>query len=235
MLKNAVHFGHRPTKWNPKMKSYIHGKHSGVHVFDLNKTAQALENASEFLKTLSKENKTVLFVSTKQQAVEVVEETAKACGMPHITHKWVPGLLTNFDTIKKRIKYLKDLKDQEAAGEFEKYTKKEALSLHKTIVKLQTALGGVQEMKKRPHALIVIDVVRDKIAVKEAFKLGIPIIGIVDSNADPSEITHPIPGNDDAISSITFLVNYLGEALGKKSAAAKPKAPSTKEAAPPKK
>ena len=189
MLKSAVHFGHRPTKWNPKMKSYIYGKHSGVHVFDLNKTADALVKAQEFLKECRKGNKTVLFVSTKQQAMNVVEEVAQECGMPHITHKWVPGLLTNFSTIKKRIKYLKDLKDQEAKGEFEKYTKKEALNLHKTIVKLQTALGGVQEMHERPDALIVIDVVRDEISVKEASKLGIPIIGIVDSNANPAIIT----------------------------------------------
>ncbi len=220
MLKNAVHFGHRPSKWNPKMKPYIYGKHSGVHVFDLNKTAKALGEACDFLQKTRKEGKTVLFVSTKQQAIDVVREAAEECGMPYITHKWVPGLLTNFSTIKKRIQYLKDLKDQEASGEFEKYTKKEALTLHKTIVKLQTALGGVQEMKEKPDALIVIDVVRDEIAVREAAKLGIPIVAIVDSTADPSSITHPIPGNDDAISSITFLIQTLGNALGKKKAAA---------------
>jgi small subunit ribosomal protein S2 len=219
MLANAVHFGHRPSKWNPKMASYIHGKHSGVHVFDLNKTASALKTASDFLSGLSKEGKTILFVSTKQQAVHIVEEVATQCGMPHITHKWVPGLLTNFSTIKERIKYLKDLKDQESKGEFEKYTKKEALNLHKTIIKLQTALGGVQEMSKRPDALFIVDVVRDKIAVKEAAKLGIPIVGIVDSNADPSEIDFPIPGNDDAILSIGFLTKKIGEAIGKKKTA----------------
>jgi small subunit ribosomal protein S2 len=219
MLKSGVHFGHRPTKWNPKMAPFIYGRHSGVHVFDLNKTAEALQDACEFLKTLSKEGKTVLFVGTKQQATRIVEEVAVDCGMPHITHKWVPGLLTNFSTIKQRIKYLKSLKEQKKAGDFDKYTKKEALQLEKTIVKLQAALGGVEDMEKKPDALFVIDVVRDNIAVKEAKKLGIPIIAVVDSNADPSEITHPIPGNDDAINSISFLVKMAGEAMGKKKAA----------------
>ena len=136
--------------------------------------------------------------------------------MPKITQKWVPGLLTNFNTIKTRIKYLKDLKVQQNAGDFDKYTKKEALSLTKTIKKLQTALGGVEEMDKRPDALFVVDVLRDSIAVEEANKLGIPIVGVVDSNANPSNITYPIPGNDDAINSIQFLTKIIGEAIGKK-------------------
>ncbi len=219
MLKNAVHFGHRPSKWNPKMSRFIHGKHSGVHVFDLNQTAQKLQEALDFLKTYSKEGKTILFVSTKQQAVEIVRDTAEGCDMPYITHKWVPGLLTNFGTIKERIKYLKTLKSQEVSGEFEKYTKKEALYRHKTIIKLQIALGGVQEMNKKPDALFVVDAVRDKIAVKEASKLGIPIVAITDSNADPDGVTYPIPGNDDAIKSITFFLTKVGEAIGKKKTA----------------
>ncbi|MBT7484619.1 30S ribosomal protein S2, partial [Candidatus Peregrinibacteria bacterium] len=218
MLKNAVHFGHRPSKWDPKMKSFIHGKHSGVHVFDLNQTATMLKEAQDFLKKCSNEGKTILFVSTKQKAIEIVRDTAESCGMPYITHKWVPGLLTNFGTIKKRIKHLKDLKSQELNGDFEKYTKKEALERHKTIIKLQTALGGVQEMNKKPDALFVVDVVRDQISVKEASKLGIPIVAIVDSNADPSTITYPIPGNDDAVKSITFLVEQIGAAIGPKKA-----------------
>lgn len=215
MLKAGVHFGHRPTKWNPKMKSFLHGKHSGVHVFDLNKTAQGLEDACEFLKKCRKEGKVVLFVGTKQQATRTVQEVAEGCGMPHITHKWVGGLLTNFSNIKKRIKYLKDLRIQEEAGDFDKYTKKEALTLRKTIAKLENALGGVSEMAKKPDALIVVDVVRDNIAVSEAKKLGIPVIAMLDSNADPSGITYPIPANDDAINSIQFVIQALGSALGK--------------------
>jgi small subunit ribosomal protein S2 len=219
MLKNGVHFGHRPTKWNPKMAPYIYGRHSGVHVFDLNKTADALKAADEFLKQCSKEGKTVLFVGTKQQATQIVRDMAEECGMPYITHKWVPGLLTNFDTIKKRIKYLKDLKSQKLAGDFDKYTKKEGLKLEKTTKKLQDALGGVEEMNRRPDALFIVDVVRDSIAVKEAKKLNIPIVGVVDSNADPSPITYPIPGNDDAVNSIKFLVSAIGKSLGKKKVA----------------
>jgi small subunit ribosomal protein S2 len=144
---------------------------------------------------------------------------AEECGMPYITHKWVPGLLTNFDTIKKRIKYLKDLKSQKLAGDFDKYTKKEGLKLEKTTKKLQDALGGVEEMNRRPDALFIVDVVRDSIAVKEAKKLNIPIVGVVDSNADPSPITYPIPGNDDAVNSIKFLVSAIGKSLGKKKVA----------------
>lgn len=216
MLKNGVHFGHRPTKWNPKMAPYIFGKYSGVHVFDLNKTASALDGACEFLKKAGKEDKTILFVGTKQQATRIVQEVAEACGMPYINRKWVPGLLTNFTTIKKRIKYLTDLKEQERMGDFEKYTKKEALSLKKTIQKLEDALGGVQKMNKRPDAVIIVDVVRDLIAVKEAQKLGIPLIAVCDSNGDPSGIEFAIPGNDDGINSITFLMSALGNALGKK-------------------
>ena len=216
MIKNAVHFGHKPSKWNPKMKPYIYGKYDGVHVFDLNKTANALEVATEFLHQCVREGKTVLFVSTKAQAIQIMKDTAEACGMPYITHKWVPGLLTNFATIKKRIKYLRDLKEQDASGELDKYTKKEALKMRKTIIKLQEALGGLENLTKRPDVLFLVDVVRDHIAVEEANKLNIPIVAIVDSNGDPTRITYPIPGNDDAINSLEFLVKKIGDALEKK-------------------
>ncbi|HCW32082.1 MAG: 30S ribosomal protein S2, small subunit ribosomal protein S2 [Candidatus Peregrinibacteria bacterium GW2011_GWF2_39_17] len=213
MLKNAVHFGHRPSKWNPKMAPYIYGKYSGVHVFDLHKTAEALEQATQFLSRCVKEGKIVLFVSTKQQAVRIVEEVAKECNMPYITHKWVPGLLTNFESIKKRINYLKSLKEQQKNGDFDKYTKKEALELGKTIEKLEAMLGGVQDIKKLPDALFVVDILREKIAVVEAKKLNIPVVGIVDSNVDPTMVTFPIPGNDDAVNSINFLVRTVGDAI----------------------
>lgn len=216
MIKNAVHFGHKPSKWNPKMKPYLYGKFEGVHVFDLNKTADALEKAMEFLRQCVREGKTVLFVSTKAQAIQIMKDTAEACNMPYITQKWVAGLLTNFTTIKKRIKYLRDLKEQEAAGELDKYTKKEALNFKKTIVKLQKALGGLENLTKRPDVLFLVDVVRDHIAVEEANKLNIPIVAIVDSNGDPTRITYPIPGNDDAINSLDFLVKKIGGALERK-------------------
>lgn len=213
MLKCGVHFGHKPAKWNPKMAPFIHGKHSGVHVFDLNQTAYALKAACDFLEDLTKQGKTVLFVGTKQQATRIVDEVAKAKKMPHITHKWVAGLLTNFSSIKKRIKYLSDLKERDRMGDFDKYTKKEALSLRKTITKLENALGGVSEMNKLPDALIVVDVVREKIAIREARKINIPVIALVDSNGNPEGINFPIPANDDAVSSIQFMVETLGNAI----------------------
>ena len=213
MLKNAVHFGHRPSKWNPKMKSFIHGKHSGVHVFDLNQTASKLKEAQTFLKSCSKEGKVVLFVSTKQQAIEVVRDTAEECGMPYITHKWVPGLLTNFGTIKQRIKHLKDLKAQELSGEFEKYTKKERVMFDKEIEKLESYLSGVEKMEKRPEAIFVMDIRNEKTAREEAKKVGMPIIAVCDTNTNPDKIDYVVPANDDAIGSITLVANVIAEAV----------------------
>lgn len=213
MLKNAVHFGHATAKWNPKMKPFIYGEKQGIHVFDLNKTYEALQKALDFLRKSSKAGKTILFVSTKQQATNIVRESAITCKMPYVTQKWVAGLLTNFKTIKQRIKYLKKLKEEAGSGGFEKYTKKEASSLRKTINKLETSLGGVQELDKAPDILLVLDVHRDKIAVKEAAKKGITIVGITDSNADPSEIDYPIPANDDAIKSLKYLMDKIQSAI----------------------
>jgi len=216
MLKNAVHFGHATRKWDPKMKPYIYGEKQGIHVFDLNKTAKALAAALKFLKASAKEGKTIMFVSTKQQATEIVKTAAKECRCPYVTQKWVPGLFTNFKTIKQRIKYLKKLKDEKATGEFEKYTKKEVVKLEKTINKLETALGGVQNLNKTPDILIVMDVHRDQIAVKEAQRKGVKIVGITDSNADPTGIDYPIPANDDAVKSLTYLIAKFKEALTSK-------------------
>jgi len=216
MLKNAVHFGHAAGKWNPKMKPFIYGQKQGVHIFDLNQTAQALDNALDFLKKSATAGKVILFVSTKQQATELVKEAAKACKMPYVTQKWVPGLLTNFKTIKQRIKYLKQLKQEEKSGEMEKYTKKEISKLKKTINKLELSLGGVEDLEKTPDILLVFDVNRDKIAVKEGVKSGVKIIGITDSNADPSDIDYPIPANDDAIKSLKYLVEKFQSAICEK-------------------
>ena len=218
MLKNAVHFGHATRKWNPKMKKFIYGEKQGIHIFDLGKTYEAMKKALDFLKKSSKEGRTILFVSTKQQATNLVKEAAIECKMPYVTQKWVAGLLTNFKTIQKRIKYLKKLKKEEATGEFSKYTKKEVVNFKKTINKLEISLGGVQDLEKLPQVVIIFDVHRDSIAVKEAAKKGIQIVGITDSNADPSEIDYPIPGNDDAIKSLKYLVSKIKEAIleGKK-------------------
>lgn len=213
MFEHAVHIGHRTQKWNPRMKKFLYGDRNGIHIINLERTKKYLDNALVFLGKLASEGKNVLFVSTKPQSLSLVETAAKAAGMPYVTHRWIPGLLTNFSTIKNRIKYLAKLKEEEASGDFDKYTKKEASKLKKTIDKLEAALGGVQNMTDKPDCVFVIDVVRDKIAVYEANRLGVPVVGIVDSNADPSGIDYPIPGNDDALKSLVYFVGKVGETL----------------------
>ncbi len=209
MLNAAVHFGHKTAKWHPKMSKYIHGKKDGIHVIDLFKTKEALEKAKEFLATCEKEGKTVLFVATKPQAATYVSEACKSSGLPFVTSKWISGLLTNFSTVKVRIRYLNRLKEEAETGELEKYTKKEISKLKKVGVKLEESLGGVGKMTALPDAVVVFDAVRDRIAIKEAKKLGIPIVAVCDTNADPMGIDYIIPGNDDSIKSIDYFVKEL--------------------------
>jgi small subunit ribosomal protein S2 len=213
MLDAAVHFGHKTQKWNPKMKKYIYGVRNGVHIIDLQKTQENLEKASEFIRSLSMNGRKILLVCTKPQATQLIIDTAKETNMYYVVNKWVGGLLTNFFTMKKRIRYFKKLRDEEKSGGFEKYTKKEAGKLKKMMVKLETGLGGVKDMDKMPDAVFVADVVRDHIAVSEANKLNIPVIGIVDTNSDPEGIEYPIPGNDDAIKSLSYLINAVKNAM----------------------
>lgn len=209
MLEAAVHFGHKTQKWNPKMKQYIYGSKNGVHIFDLEKSKDCLEKALDFIKRSTSSGKTILFVSTKPQSAHLLVEAAEACRMPYVVHKWMGGLLTNFNTIKQRIRYFKNLKEQEKNGDFDKYTKKEASELRKTITKLETALGGVRDLDALPDAVFVVDALRDRIAVNEAHKMKIPVIGIVDSNSDPDFIDYPVPGNDDAVKSLTYLIGKV--------------------------
>ncbi|MFA6305287.1 MAG: 30S ribosomal protein S2 [Candidatus Gracilibacteria bacterium] len=215
MFENAVHVGHRTQKWNPRMKKYLYGEKDGIHVINLEKTAEGLERALAFLEKLASEGKSVLFVSTKPQSLKLIEDSAKACGMPYVVSRWIPGLLTNFATLKNRIKYFVNLKAERDNGEFDKYTKKEASKLKKTIDIMEMSLGGVQNLKSVPDAVFVIDTVRDKIAVKEACVVGIPIVAITDSNSDPTVIDYSIPGNDDALKSLTFLVGKVVSSLNK--------------------
>jgi len=215
MFENAVHVGHRTQKWNPRMKKYLYGEKDGVHVINLEKTAEGLERALAFLEKLASEGKNVLFVSTKPQSLKLIEESAKSCGMPYVVSRWIPGLITNFSTLKNRIKYFVNLKAEMASGEFDKYTKKEAAKLKKIIDTLELSLGGVQNLRGVPDAIFVIDTVRDQIAVKEAKVVGIPLIAITDSNSDPTVIDYAIPGNDDALKSLTFLVGKVVASLNK--------------------
>jgi len=215
MFENAVHVGHRTQKWNPRMKKFLYGEKDGVHVINLEKTAEGLDRALAFLEKLASEGKNVLFVSTKPQSLKLIEESAKSCGMPYVVSRWIPGLITNFSTLKNRIKYFVNLKAEMASGEFDKYTKKEASKLKKIIDTLELSLGGVQNLKNVPDAVFVIDTVRDQIAVKEARVAGIPIVAITDSNSDPTVIDYAIPGNDDALKSLTFLVGKVVSSLNK--------------------
>tara|TARA_Y100000310_G_scaffold126629_1_gene125501 strand:- start:9078 stop:9686 length:609 start_codon:yes stop_codon:yes gene_type:complete len=196
------------------MASYIYGTQNKVHIFDLVQTKKALDSVCSILSKLQKEGKTVLFVSTKQQSIVYIEMFHEALGLPIVTKKWMPGLLTNWNTIKKRIKHYLDLQNSFKTGEIEKYTKKEQTQLRKELTKLDIALGGVSAMTQMPDALFVIDAVRDRVAVLEAKKLNIPVYGICDSNADPDLFTECIPGNDDAVKSIELIMNTVLEAMG---------------------
>lgn len=213
LLEAACHFGHRKEKWNPKMKKYIYTVRKGIHIFDLTQTKKALERVVSELKALAKSGKTILFVSTKQQSIALLEELGKKTGQPIVTKKWMPGLLTNWPTIKRRIRYYLDLQQSFKTGEIEKYTKKEQTKLRKELAKLDLAFSGVATMKDLPDAVFIVDAVRDHVAVLEAKRLGIPLYGICDSNADPDNFTAAIPANDDAVKSIEIILKTVEDEL----------------------
>ncbi|MDB4979183.1 MAG: ribosomal protein [Candidatus Peribacteria bacterium] len=213
LLEHAVHFGHRKEKWNPKMAPYLYGVRKGIHIFDLEKTRSRLEEVTAALKKLHFEGKTILFVSTKQQSIPMVESLAESLGQPMVTKKWIPGLLTNWQTIKRRLKYYLDLQKSFQTGEVEKYTKKEQTELRKKLAKLDIALAGVSKMTGLPDAVFILDAVRDHVAVLEAAKLKIPLYGICDSNADPDNFTAFVPANDDAVKSIELILKTIENEL----------------------
>ncbi len=221
LLQAACHFGHRKEKWNPKMKKHLYGVRKGIHIFDLAQTKAHLERVCAEMKKLQVEGKTILFVSTKQHSIPLIEKVAKNLNQPMVTKKWIPGLLTNWSTIKRRLRYYLDLQRSFQTGESEKYTKKEQTAQRKLLAKLDTALSGVSRMNGLPDAVFVVDAIRDRVAVLEAAKLKIPIYGICDSNADPDHFTTYIPANDDTVKSIELLLNTveseLGDAAPKKS------------------
>ena len=229
LMQAACHLGHPRHKWNPKMAPYIYGMRNKVHIFDLIQTKKALDEVCDILAKLQAEGKTVLFASTKQQSIIYIEMFAEALGQPIVTKKWMPGLLTNWNTISKRIKHYLDLQTSFKTGEIEKYTKKEQTQLRKELTKLDIALGGVSAMTAMPDALFVIDAVRDRVAVLEANKLRIPVYGICDSNADPDLFTKCIPGNDDAVKSIELIMNTVLEAMGGSAPAKKEKSSDDEE------
>ncbi len=213
LLDHASHLGHRKEKWNPKMKPFLFGVRKGIHIFDLTQTRTHLEETCNHLKKLQAEGKTILFVSTKQQSIPMIERLAGALHQPMVTKKWIPGLLTNWSTIKRRLKYYLDLQRSFQTGEVEKYTKKEQTTLRKKLAKLDTALAGVSKMTGLPDAVFVVDAIRDRVAVLEAAKLKIPLFGICDSNADPDHFTAFIPANDDAVKSIQLILSTIEDEL----------------------
>ncbi len=213
LLEAGVHFGHQTRRWNPKMEKYIFTERNGIYIIDLQKTVKKVEEAYNYVKSLAASGGTILFVGTKKQAQDSVREEAERCGMFWINQRWLGGTLTNFQTIQKRIARLHELERMEEDGTFELLPKKEVIILRKEQERLEKFLGGIKNMKQLPDALFVIDPRKERIAVSEARKLGIPIIAIVDTNCDPDEIDYVIPGNDDAIRAVKLLTSKIADAV----------------------
>ncbi|MDD2283242.1 MAG: 30S ribosomal protein S2 [Eubacteriales bacterium] len=213
LLEAGVHFGHQTRRWNPKMAPYIFTERNGIYVIDLQKTVHKLEEAYNFVKNMVMEGGTLLFVGTKKQAQSAIEEEAVRCGMFYVNQRWLGGMLTNFATISKRVQRLKDLETMEEDGSFEVLPKKEVIQLRLERDKLTKFLKGIKDMGKLPDALFIVDPRKERIAISEARKLGIPIIAIVDTNCDPDEIDYVIPGNDDAIRAVNLLSSKMADAV----------------------
>jgi small subunit ribosomal protein S2 len=213
MLEAGVHFGHQTRKWNPKMRRFIFGERNGIYIIDLDQTLARAETAYEFVRDLAAKGGTVLFIGTKKQAQDPVRSYADKCGMPYINERWLGGMLTNFETINKRVAKMMEYERMRAAGEFEAMPKKEALLLTRELEKLQKNLGGIKGMIRRPDAVFVLDTKKEHIGVTEANKLGIPVIAVVDTNVDPDVIQYPIPGNDDAIRANALMCHVIAEAV----------------------
>ena len=213
LLEAGVHFGHQTKRWNPKMKPYIFGARNGIYILDLQQTVKHLDVAYDFVRDTVAKGKKILFVGTKKQAQEGIYEEAMRCGMFYVNHRWLGGTLTNFQTIKKSIDTLKDLEKMEEKGDFQRLPKKEVLGLQKKGAKLRKYLGGIKDMDQFPGALFIVDPKRERIAVSEARKLSIATVAIVDTNCDPDEIDHVIPGNDDAIRAIRLFASKMADAV----------------------
>ena len=213
LLEAGVHFGHPTKKWNPKMAEYIFTQRNGIHIVDLQKTVKKFEEAYNFVAELAQENGTILFVGTKKQAAETVKEEAERCGMYYTNNRWPGGMLTNFQTIRKSIKRLKDLEKMQADGTFDLLPKKEVAKKLKEIEDLQKSYGGIKEMHELPSCVFIVDTRKERNAVLEAKKLGIPVVAIVDTNCDPDDADYIIPGNDDAIRAIKLIAGALADAV----------------------
>ena len=213
LLEAGVHFGHQTRRWNPKVAEYIYTERNGIYIIDLQKTVKKLDEAYIAARDIAAEGKDILFVGTKKQAQDSIKEEAERCGMPYVNARWLGGMLTNFKTIQRRIKRFSQLKQMEADGTFDILPKKEVIKLKLEMEKLQKFMGGITEMKSIPGAMFVVDPRKERIAIAEAHKLGIPIIAIVDTNCDPDEVDYVIPGNDDAIRAVRLIAGAMASAV----------------------
>ncbi len=211
LLEAGVHFGHQTKRWNPRMKEYIFGERNGIYIIDLQKTLKMFKEASKFVQDLAAEGKTVLFVGTKRQAQDAIAEEAQRCGMFYINQRWLGGLLTNWVTVQKSVKRLKDLDEMATDGRYELLPKKEVIKLERERKHLQANLAGIKDMGRLPDAIFVIDSNKEQIAVREARKLGIPVVAVVDTNCDPTEVDYVIPGNDDALRAIRLFASKIAD------------------------
>lgn len=222
LLEAGVHFGHQTRRWNPKMKKFIFTDRSGIYIIDLKKSAQRLEKAFQLVLQKVQDGESVLFVGTKKQAKEAVATEAQRCDMHYVTERWLGGMLTNFQTVRRSLKRLEEIEKMSQDGSFEKFTKKEVLKLEKERKKLEKTLGGIRNMNRLPGIVYIVDTKKEKIAVAEANRLKIPVVAILDTNSDPDLVDYPIPGNDDAIKSIKLITKLIADAVlqGKQKAAA---------------
>jgi len=213
LLAAGAHFGHQTSRWNPRMKKHIFGARDGIHIIDLEQTADMLNKACVFVRDLVAKSGDIIFVGTKRQAKDTIEEEAKRCGMPYVNQRWLGGMLTNFSTIQARIDYLVRLEDRRERGEFEYLTKKESLKLGKEIDRLNRQMGGFKEMTKFPGAVFIVDPAKERIAVAESRRTGIPIVAIADTNCNPHELDYAIPANDDAVRAVKLICSRIAEAV----------------------
>ena len=213
LLESGVHFGHQVKRWDPRMKKYIFAERNGIHIIDLQKTIAAIKDGYDEVRKVTASGKSILFVGTKKQAQQAVQKEAERCGMFYVNNRWLGGMLTNFSTIKKSLQRLKKIEKMEIDGTFDNLTKKEVAALQKEKSKLEKNLGGIKELKELPGALFIIDTHKEQIAVAEARRMGIPIIGVVDTNCNPEGIDYPIPGNDDAIRAISLFTSIIANAV----------------------
>lgn len=234
LLEAGAHFGHQTGRWNPRMKNYIFTKRNGIHIIDLEKTAVLLDKACAFINELVAEGGTILFIGTKKQAQESIEEEATRCGMYYVNQRWLGGMLTNFATIQARVDQLVRLEDQQSRGEFGRLTKKEILKIGEKIERMNRQMGGFKEMTALPSAMFIIDPTKERIAIAEAERMGIPVVAVVDTNCNPDEIDYPVPANDDAIRAIRLICSKIADAVneGKMGIAVAPAEVSEEEDAP---